>query len=117
MNKQTPTIQIYPDKIGEWRFRFLCAKGESRLRASEGYNAKVNAYKGIDSVIRNMDEDKRLDFKTNSRGKHFFTIKARNGNILAMSRNHLELESLESDLAVIREQLRSAETVELNKND
>jgi len=117
MSQHTATIQIYPDKIGEWRFRFLCSLGESRLRASEGYSAKVNAFKGVDSVIRNMDEDKRIDFKTNSRGKHFFTIKARNGNILAVSKNHVELDALESDLAIIREQLGTAQTIELKATD
>lgn len=117
MSQTKPTVQIYSDKIGEWRFRFLCSKNGSRLRASEGYNAKVNAYKGIDSVIRNMIDDKRIDFKTNSRGKHFFTIKARNGNILAVSRNHQELDDLEEDLAVIRKELVDAEIIELSITD
>ena len=113
MSDLKPFIQIYSDKIGEFRFRFLCGKGESRLRASEGYTAKVNAFKGVDSVINNMNDDKRLDFKTNSRGKHFFTIKARNGNILAVSRNHEELDVLEEDLAIIRQQMAGAEISEL----
>jgi len=113
MSSLTSQIQVYSDKIGEYRFRFLCCEGESRLRASEGYNAKVNAFKGVDSVIRNMSDDDRLDFKTNSRGKHFFTIKARNGNILAVSRNHEELDALEEDLIVIRQQMADAEISEL----
>lgn len=112
MNIRTAIFEVYTDKIGEFRFRFLCDSGESRLRASEGYNAKVNAIKGIDSVMRNIDDDKRIEFKVNSRGKHFFTVKARNGNILAVSRNQEELDTLEEDLVIIRQQFAKAEVSE-----
>ena len=105
-------VQVYADKIGEFRFRFVCSDGEPRLRASEGYTAKINAFKGIESVVRNMSDDKRIDFKTNSRGKHIFTVKARNGNILAMSRNQAELDELEEDLTIIRAELKGAEVAE-----
>ena len=103
---------VYADRIGEWRFRFACAEGTQRLRASEGYNAKVNALKAIDSVRRNVLEAKRFDYKQNSRGKHFFTVKARNGNILAVSRNHAELDQLEEDAGVIARQAPAADVRE-----
>lgn len=100
-----PEFVIYPDRIGEWRFRFVCDLGESRLRASEGYNAKVNAYKAVESVRRNVGEPKRFEYKANSRGKHFFVLKARNGNILAVSRNHAELGDLQDDADVVQEEV------------
>jgi len=112
MKTTSAIIEVYADKIGEFRFRFLCDGGVLRLRASEGYNAKVNVIKGLQSVIRNIGEDKRLAFKTNSRGKHFFIVKARNGNILAVSRNQEELDQLEEDLLVIRQQIAKAEITE-----
>lgn len=109
----TSQIQVYADKIGEFRFRFLCGRGEARLRASEGYNAKANAIKGINSLLKNVHDDKRVDFKVNARGKHFFTVKARNGNILAISRNHEELDAVEEEIAVIRSEIADAEIVEV----
>ena len=112
-----PMIEIYSDRIGEWRFRFICTQGYSRLRASEGYNAKVNALKGVESVSKNLHEEKRLEFKQNTRDKHFFTLKSRNGNILAMSRNHEVFGDLEEDLQIIREQFNTAEIVDLSKSE
>ncbi len=103
---------VYNDRMGEWRFRFMCTIGINRLRASEGYNAKASALKAIESVKRNLQEQRRFDYKLNSRGKHFFTLRARNGNILAVSRNHLELDDLEGDINVLKHQAPRAEVVE-----
>ena len=99
---------IYPDRLGEWRFRFICNEGFARLRASEGYNAKVNAYKAVESVKRNALVEKRYEYKANTRGKHFFVLKARNGNILAVSRNHDVLGDLQDDADVIRAEVADA---------
>ena len=110
-----PSFTLYTDRLGEWRFRFVCEEGIQRLRASEGYNAKVNVLKAIDSVRRNAIEEKRYDFKQNSRGKFFFTIKARNGNTLAVSRNHSELDLLETDAEVIAAQTQIAPVYEEGK--
>ena len=107
-----PIFHIYTDRVGEWRFRFTCHAGVARLRASEGYNAKVNVLKAVESVKRNVVESRRFDYKTNSRGKHFFTVKARNGNILAVSRNHGELDELEEDATVIASEAPDAEVEE-----
>ncbi len=113
MPQVKPTIQVYADKKGEWRFRFICDQGDALFHASEGYTAKANAYKGIDSVKRNISDDKRIEFKVNNRGKHFYTIKARNGNILAVGRNQEELDILEEDIALIRAQLNSSNILEI----
>ena len=103
---------VYPDRIGEWRFRFICNEGFARLRASEGYNAKVNAYKAVESVRRNALEPNRYEYKANSRGKHFFVLKARNGRVLAVSRNHRELGDLQDDADVIRAEVETAVLLE-----
>lgn len=99
---------VYADRIGEWRFRFICNEGFARLRGSEGYNAKVNAYKAIESVRRNALEPRRYEYKANSRGKHFFVLRARNGNILAVSRNQVDRGDLEDDADVIRAEVETA---------
>ena len=103
---------MYADRIGEWRFRFCCAEGVARVRSSEGYNAKANALKAIESVRRNAQEERRFDFKVNSRGRHFFTLRARNGNILAVSRNHVDPDELHADAAVLRDQATGAPVAE-----
>lgn len=86
----------------------MCEAGIARLRASEGYNAKANALKAVESVRRNATETRRYEYKENSRGKHFFTLRARNGHTLAVSRNADELDELEADAEVLRWQAPQA---------
>ncbi len=102
---------IYRDAIGEWRFRFVCQTNVQRLRSSEGYTVKVNAEKAVESIKRNSLDDKRFTQKTNSRGSHFFTLQARNGNILAMSRVHTDLAELEADLEIVQSQVGIADLI------
>ena len=51
-----PKWGIYLDKAGEFRFR-LCANNGENLLASEGYTAKADAKKGIESVRNNADSE------------------------------------------------------------
>ncbi len=50
-----PKYELYQDAQGEFRFRLKAMNGEIVL-ASEGYTAKANAKKGIESVKRNAEE-------------------------------------------------------------
>ena len=112
MAEPTARFEIYADRLGEWRFRYCCSESQPRLRASEGYSAKVNALKAVESLRRNAPIDARYDFKVNSRGRHFFTLRARNGNILAVSRNHVDEDDLHADVAKIRAEIEDAQVVE-----
>jgi len=47
-----PKWEIYLDKANEYRFR-LCANNGENILASQGYSAKANAIKGIESVRLN----------------------------------------------------------------
>jgi uncharacterized protein YegP (UPF0339 family) len=45
-------FEIYKDKKGEFRFRFLAGNGETMF-ASEGYKVKASATKAIESIKKN----------------------------------------------------------------
>lgn len=45
-------FELFKDKAGEFRFRLKAANGEI-IAASEGYNTKASAEKGIESVKNN----------------------------------------------------------------
>jgi uncharacterized protein YegP (UPF0339 family) len=47
-----PKFELYKDKKGEFRFRFLASNGEP-LFASEGYKARASATKAIESIKKN----------------------------------------------------------------
>jgi len=42
-------FEVFKDKAGKYRFRLKAANGEI-IAASEGYEAKTGALKGIDSI-------------------------------------------------------------------
>lgn len=69
---------------GEFRFNLKAGNGEIIL-ASEGYNAKSGCENGIDSVRKNAPDDGRYERKTATNGKHYFNLKAANGQVIGTS--------------------------------
>jgi amphi-Trp domain-containing protein len=51
--KSGATFELYEDKAGEWRWRLRHVNGNIIADSGEGYTAKANAEKGIESVKRN----------------------------------------------------------------
>src|SRR5690606_6935345 len=71
-------------KNGEFQFVLKAGNGEVIL-TSEGYTAKASCLNGIESVKKNSTDDNRYDRKEAKNGKHFFNLKAGNGQIIGSS--------------------------------
>ena len=71
-------------KNGEFQFNLKAGNGEVIL-TSEGYSAKASCLNGIESVKKNAPDDNRYDRKEAKNGKHFFNLKAGNGQIIGSS--------------------------------
>lgn len=56
-------FEIYKDKAGEFRFRFVASNGE-KMFGSEGYVSKSSAEKAIASIQKNAPEAKVVDTTT-----------------------------------------------------
>ncbi|MFC7051086.1 YegP family protein [Hansschlegelia quercus] len=56
-------FEVYKDKKGEFRFRFVASNGEPMF-ASEGYEAKASALKAIESIKKNAPEAPVVDTTT-----------------------------------------------------
>jgi len=69
---------------GEFRFKLKAGNGEVIL-VSEGYTAKAGCNNGIDSVKENSQNDSRFEKKTATNGKHYFVLKAANGQVIGTS--------------------------------
>ncbi|MGK6349908.1 YegP family protein [Parapedobacter sp. DT-150] len=69
---------------GEFQFNLKAGNGEVIL-ASEGYAAKSSCEKGIESVRKNAADENRYERKESKNGKHFFNLKARNGQVVGSS--------------------------------
>ncbi|WKN30274.1 YegP family protein [Porifericola rhodea] len=71
-------------KNGEFQFTLKASNGQAIL-SSEGYKTKTNCLKGIASVQKNALNEKRFEKKTSSNGKHYFNLKASNGQVIGSS--------------------------------
>lgn len=69
---------------GEYRFKLKAGNGEVIL-VSEGYTSKANCQNGIESVKDNSQKDERYEKKVSSNNKHYFNLKASNGQVIGTS--------------------------------
>lgn len=76
--------EIYKDASSEFRFRLKAGNGENIL-ASEGYTSKESCKKGIASVQANCEDENRYERLTSKSEKHYFNLKAKNGQIIGTS--------------------------------
>lgn len=79
-----PRFEIYMDKADEFRFRLISPE-DNILLLSEGYTSKQNCVKGIQSVKENSRLVDEFTSLVASDGRHYFTLKAGNGEIIGVS--------------------------------
>lgn len=77
-------FEITKDKSGKFRFTLKASNGQVIL-SSQAYASKAGAEKGIESVKRNSRKQSRIIRKSSKDGKHYFNLKASNGQIIATS--------------------------------
>ncbi len=109
------------DKMAEFRlwksreneqFYFNLEAGDAKI-TSEGYTEKSSAENGIASVKENAANDERYERKTASDGKHYFVIKAANGEEIAKSTKFRDnTDELEKDIVAIKKEAPKAPTIE-----
>lgn len=80
-------FEVYKDKAGEFRFRLKAANGQNIL-GSEGYSGKDSCLKGIESVKKNSQVPERFEVKESASGKHTFSLKASNGQVIGTSQTY-----------------------------
>lgn len=72
---------------GEYQFNLKAGNGEIIL-TSEGYKSKAGCENGIASVRENAQDDDRYEMKTSKDGKHYFNLKAGNGQVIGTSEQY-----------------------------
>ncbi len=100
---------------GEEPFRFrLEAEGDHSLR-SEGYVAADGRDNGIRSVRENAPQDERYDRRVSDDKKHYFVLKAGNGEIIGTSKLYESEADREQGIAAIKKEANDASVVEETK--
>lgn len=86
------------EEKNEHFFAFNDKNGKTFLR-SEGYSSEKAMMNGIDSIKKNAGNEKRWMSGVNSEGKHYYALKAANGQEIARSCEYESQEEMEKDLA------------------
>jgi uncharacterized protein YegP (UPF0339 family) len=94
---------------GEFQFNLKAGNGQTIL-ASEGYSTKSACMSGIESVKKNSQDDTRFDRKESSNGKHFFNLKATNGQIIGSSEMYESTSARENGIESVQKNAPDATT-------
>ncbi|GAA0527793.1 YegP family protein [Chitinophaga japonensis] len=84
----------------ELRFKLKAGNGEPIL-ASEGYTSKAACMNGIESVRENSQKEERFEKKTASNGKHYFVLKAGNGQVIGSSEMYESTSGRDNGIASV----------------
>lgn len=96
---------------GEFQFNLKAGNGQVIL-TSEGYKAKADCLKGVDSVKKNSQDDKRFSKETASNGKFYFNLTATNGQTIGTSQMYADAGNRDEGIASVKANAPGAETVD-----
>ena len=88
-------------KNGEDYFTLKTVDGKTLLR-SEMYTTRTACYSGIESVRKNCLIDKRYERKVSSNNKHYFNLKAINGQVIGTSDMFESAEEIENIIGSVK---------------
>lgn len=86
---------------GQFHFNLHASNGEIVL-TSELYKAKASAQDGIESVRKNSQREGAFEVKTASNGKHYFVLKATNGQVVGQSQMYASQANAENGVVAVK---------------
>ncbi len=105
-------FEIYKDKGSEFRFRLKAGNGENIL-ASEGYKSKDSCENGISSVQKNAASEGNFEKLESNSGKHYFNLKAGNGQVIGTSQMYASSGSRDNGIASVQKNAPGASVEDL----
>ena len=95
-------FEIKQDKNGKFRFNLKASNGQIIL-SSQAYSSKSACLNGVESVKKNSQMDSRYERKVANNGKHYFVLKASNGQIIGTSQMYSSRTGLEGSVKSTKE--------------
>ncbi|PYF72689.1 YegP family protein [Pedobacter nutrimenti] len=106
-------FEITTRKNGEFQFNLKAGNGQVIL-TSEGYTTKSNCINGLESVRKNAQDDSKFDRKTAVNGKHYFNLKATNGQVIGSSEMYETAASRDNGIDSVQKNAPTAEILDLS---
>jgi uncharacterized protein YegP (UPF0339 family) len=95
------------------KFRFNLRAGNSQvILTSETYETKASALKGIESVRKNSQTEKRYERKKAKDGSPYFVLTATNGETIGKSEMYKSTSSMENGIASVKKNAPDAKVVD-----
>ncbi len=88
-------------KNGEFQFNLKADNGQVIL-TSEGYTTRPACENGIESVRKNSGDDARYERKRSTNDKHYFNLKASNGQVVGSSEMYESSAAMENGIASVK---------------
>jgi uncharacterized protein YegP (UPF0339 family) len=107
-------FETFTGKNNEHYFRLINEKGEVLL-SSEGYTQKDGLLNGIESVKKNITLTENYEIKTASNGKHFFNLKAGNGQVISTSAMWDSKDLMNTWMKDLKTEVPQATVIEITK--
>lgn len=105
-------FEVKTTKNGEFQFNLKAGNGQVIL-SSEGYTTKANCLNGVESVKKNAQDDNKFDRKTSTNGKHYFNLKATNGQIIGTSEMYESASGMENGIESVKKNAPDATVEEI----
>lgn len=98
-------------KNGEYYFNLKATNGQTII-TSEMYSSKAACTNGIESVMKNCDDDNKYDRKLSTNNKPYFNLKAANGQVIGTSEMYESGAGMETGIASVKKNGPSTMIVE-----
>ncbi len=104
-------FEVSKRKNEEFQFNLKATNGQVIL-SSEGYTTKAACMNGIESVKKNSQDESKFDVLESKNGKHYFNLKATNGQIIGSSQMYESLAGCQNGVQSVMNNAPEAEIVE-----
>ena len=98
---------INKSRNGKFHFNLVAANGQV-IMSSEMYETKKSAENGVRSVGKNAGNDNRFDRRKARNGKHYFVLKAANGQEIGRSQMYKSTDGMENGIRSVKTNASSA---------
>ena len=105
-------FEIKTAKDGQYYFNLKAGNGEVIL-TSQMYKAKTGALNGAESVRNNANDDNLFERKVSSSDKPFFTLKAKNHQVIGKSGFYKSEAAMEKGIESVKRSATEARIDEL----
>ncbi|WBV60828.1 YegP family protein [Chryseobacterium camelliae] len=86
---------------GDFQFNLKAGNGQVIL-SSQGYSSKSSCENGVDSVKKNSQDDSKFERNAAKDGRHYFNLKATNGQIIGTSQMYEAASGMENGIESVK---------------